>query len=354
MKYRGINYDVGNNFRKGLSSRQEFDPAVVEKEIGIIRSELHCNAIRISGFDISRLVTASEFALKNNLTVFFSPSSINASLQETEEYILHSAEAAEQLRAKYGNVVFVTGCELSFFSRGFIAGDFPAARLQRLFGPLSLLLDRAGVPRGYNRKLGSFLAKIMPGIRERFGGEITYASGTWETVDWSLFDIVGIDHYRSLFNQSTYRDELKRYFRYNAPVVVLEFGCCCYRGAEDKGGAGWMIVDWDREQLNGDYTRDESVQADYLMQLLDIFSEEKVAGSFVFTFVQPSYVYNDDPRHDLDMASYGIVKMVKPPYRHLETDLPWIPKKAFSTVAAYYSRQEAPVFSIPDHDHLIV
>ena len=340
MHYRGINYDVGNNFRKGRSSREEFDPAVVEKEIGIIRSALHCNAIRISGYDISRLVTASEFALKNGLTVFFSPSSINASPQETGDYILRGAEVAEQLREKYGNVVYVIGCELSFFSRGFIAGDFPIARLQRLFGPVSILLNAAGVPRGYNRKLGAFLARIMPGVRKRFSGEITYASGTWENVDWSLFDMIGIDHYRSSWNRPTYRDELRRYFRYNKPVLVLEFGCCCYKGAGDRGGAGWMIVDWDRQrpELNGDFIRDESEQADYIHELLDIFSKENVAGSFVFTFVQPSYVYNENPRYDLDKACYGIVKTVEPGLRDTTTNLPWIPKEAFSMVAEYYSR----------------
>ena len=36
MKYRGINYDVGNNYRDGTSSRKEFDPEFIEKEIDII------------------------------------------------------------------------------------------------------------------------------------------------------------------------------------------------------------------------------------------------------------------------------------------------------------------------------
>ena len=100
MKYRGINYDVGNNYRQGRSSREEFDPAVIDQEIGIIHSELHCNAIRISGYDISRLVIASESALAHDLTVFFSPSNINASRKDTEDYILKGARAAEELRVR--------------------------------------------------------------------------------------------------------------------------------------------------------------------------------------------------------------------------------------------------------------
>ena len=238
MKYRGINYDVGNNYRHGYSSREEFDPAVIEKEIGIIHSELHCNAIRISGYDISRLVTASESALAHDLTVFFSPSNINASREDTEDYICEGARAAEELRLKYEKIIYVAGCELSLFSQGFIRGDTTDTRLRRMFRPLSILMNAAGIPRRYNKNLNVFFKKMLPEIRKLFGGQVTYASGTWESVDWSLFDFVGIDHYRSSYNKSVYRQQLKQYFRHGKPVVVLEFGCCCYRGAEDKGPAG--------------------------------------------------------------------------------------------------------------------
>ena len=339
MKYRGINYDVGNNYRVGMLSRVEFDPAVIKKEIEIIHSELHCNAIRISGYDISRLVTASEFALKNDLTVFFSPSSLNASRQDTADYILRGAEEAEKLRERYKNVVYVIGGELSLFSQGFIGGNTTAVRLRRMFNPLSLLLNILKIRRRYNKKLNDFFAEIMSGVRQRFRGEITYASGTWEDVNWSLFDIVGIDHYRASYNKSLYRDQLRGYFKYNKPVIVLEFGCCCYKGAEDKGGAGWTIVDWDKEkpELKGDFIRDESIQSEYIRDLLDIFTEENISGSFVFTFVQPSYVYDENPKFDLDMACYGIVKMVETKSDISYEGMPWVPKKAFYRVSEYYS-----------------
>lgn len=64
LKRRGLNYDVGTHTRgEGFSSRGEFDPAVVRREMEIIRAELHCNAIRISGQDIGRLTLAAEEAL---------------------------------------------------------------------------------------------------------------------------------------------------------------------------------------------------------------------------------------------------------------------------------------------------
>ena len=74
MKYKGINYDVGTTMINGELSRKVFDLEVVTKEIAIIKNELHCNAIRISGLSIDRIAEASEIALKMGLTVWFSPS----------------------------------------------------------------------------------------------------------------------------------------------------------------------------------------------------------------------------------------------------------------------------------------
>lgn len=47
----------------GGNWRPKFDPKTVHRELGIIMDDLHCNAIRIRGLDIDRLVTASEDAL---------------------------------------------------------------------------------------------------------------------------------------------------------------------------------------------------------------------------------------------------------------------------------------------------
>ena len=55
MFLRGINYDVGTYYRKGELSRPEFDESVIKKELGIIRNELHCDAVKITGYDVSRL-----------------------------------------------------------------------------------------------------------------------------------------------------------------------------------------------------------------------------------------------------------------------------------------------------------
>jgi hypothetical protein len=61
-----------------------------------------------------------------------------------------------------------------------------------------------------------------------------------------------------------------------------------------------------------------------------------VAGVFVFTFVAPRLTYDDDPRLDLDMASYGLVRSYRDHLGTAYPDLPWDPKIAFTTVATHY------------------
>ena len=82
MLLRGINYDIGTPFRKDELSRPDFDEPVMRKEIEIIKNDLHCNAIRISGFDIQRLSRTAQFALEQGLQVWLSPAYTDATHEE--------------------------------------------------------------------------------------------------------------------------------------------------------------------------------------------------------------------------------------------------------------------------------
>ena len=272
MFLKGINYDVGTYFVEGKPTRPAFEDAVIRKELEIIRNELHCDAIRISGYDIGRLSTASGIALSLGLQVWFSPACINATTEEAENYLILCAGAAEKLREKYKDILFVIGCEYSLFLKGFMKGDTLGERLKRMFNPFGILFNILGLRKPVDNKLNKFLREVSGKVREHFKGSLTYASGTWEKVDWKIFDVVGIDHYRATFNKSTYQKQLTGYYKFNKPVAVLEFGCCTYKGAEDKGGAGWTIVGTEdgKPVIKGDYIRDETVQAEYITELLDL------------------------------------------------------------------------------------
>jgi hypothetical protein len=224
--------------------------------------------------------------------------------------------------------------------KGLVLGETSFERIQTFLSPWRLL--KSTILKGpFPKRLNTFLAKAVGVIREHFHGQLTYASGPWENVNWKLFDIVGVDNYREANNRNNFREKLRTFFKYGKPVVILEFGCCTYQGAEDKGGYGWAIVDHQHtpKKLKGDFIRDETVQVQYLQELLDIFVEEKVYGAFLFTFVMPSYPYNEKALYDLDMASYSVVKSYPDHNGTIYQDMPWEPKKSFAALAEYYQVQ---------------
>ena len=71
----------------------------------------------------------------------------------------------------------------------------------------------------HNKPLNDFLAKANSAVRQVFHGKVTYASLVWEAVDWSLFDFVGLDHYRISRIEDKYGEMLKTSFSHGKPVV---------------------------------------------------------------------------------------------------------------------------------------
>ncbi len=337
MQRKGINYDVGTIFHAGVSSRENLESAVIKHEMEIIKNDLHCNAIRISGYDIDRLTTAAQFALQQGLEVWFSPAYINATEQETLDYFATCAQAAEKLRQQYPQVIFITGCELTLVMKGLVAGDDMFKRMNSFMKPWRLLFSAIKIG-SFNSRLNKFLVQATKVVRQHFHGPLTYASGTWEDVDWSLFDFLSVDMYRDASNKKTFDQKVKALFTHNKPVVITEFGCCAYRGAEDKGGQGWAIVNWNTTppQLNNTYIRDEATQANYITDLLTLFETDHIYGTFVFTFVAAN-PYNPDPKYDLDMASYGVVKTLPNTKGQTYPDMNWEPKQSFGALAIYYA-----------------
>jgi hypothetical protein len=341
-RLRGVNYDVGIDFDRGYVSRPDFDRQIARRELKIIRDDLHCNAVRVSGTDVGRLLTAAELALEEGLDVWMSPHLHDRGPQQTTDYLTECAARAERLRQTVGRdgpeLVFVAGCELTWFMNGILPGK---TSLRRLGNPL--LVPRLKLLKSHNGPLNAFLTQAGRAVREVFDGRVTYASAPIEDVDWSLFDIVSLDYYRARKNRDTYGKSLAPRFAHHKPVVITEVGLCPYRGAQDKGPRGHAIIDhsagpW---RLNGDYIRDEAMQARELTDMLQTLDETGVDGTFVFTFVTPALPHNPAPRRDLDLAGYALVTTY--PDRNGDTypDMPWEPKQAFTAVATHYAGKDS-------------
>jgi hypothetical protein len=339
MRYKGINYDVGTVFAGNISTRDEFDPAVMRREIDIIKNDLHCNALRLCGQNIERLRVTAEYALSQGLTVWFSPLLAEATEDETLAYLAECSKLAEKLRQTSPNIIFVVGGELSFFMKGILKGEDMYARIHSFAsfpGLLRHLLSGGSWP---GKRLDVFLARAVAVVRERFHGQITYASGPWEKVNWQPLDFVSVNYYRDAQNASGYRQGLRQYYKQGKPVAITEFGCCTYEGAQVKGAIGWEILDTsgERRKVKPGLRRSEEVQAQYLAELLDIFQQEAVEGAFIFNFAAYNLHTNEDPEFDLDLASYGVVKVLPDGEKgSTYADMPWEPKKAFQVVAEKY------------------
>jgi hypothetical protein len=125
------------------------------------------------------------------------------------------------------------------------------------------------------------------------------------------------------------------------PIAITGFGTATWRGAGDVAPRSMEIVEYDETGrpvgLNGDYVRDEAGQAAYLRELLEIFKAEGVDSAFVYLFALDGFPHRpDDPRHDLDLASFGIVKVFEDRNGDTYPDMPWEPKAAFAALADYY------------------
>jgi hypothetical protein len=124
--------------------------------------------------------------------------------------------------------------------------------------------------------------------------------------------MVGVDAYRDQSNAGTLDQQLGALVVHGKPVVVTEFGCCTYRGAGDRGAGGWMILEGEGQgqQLDRDYVRDEGEQVMYLRDLLEIYQRHGVDTAFWFTFASWNRLHRQEVRKDLDIASFGVVKVI--------------------------------------------
>lgn len=344
LKFRGVVYDVGLQYNSGSYSVEKFNGELVKYDMAVIANKLHANTVRIEGEDISRLVRATEIAHAVGLKVFFNPWKMGANDKETITYMEEAAIAAEKLRLQGIDLVFVAGCEYSLFSKGV----FPGESLNDRIAYMIAKSNNPSHPHGKNpeltdayRKLNVILSDICKVVRPQFKGMVTYASGTWEDVDWSLFDIIGVDYYRNGESEQQYIDGLKKY-KSTKPLIVMEVGSCTYEGAAVRGSGGFAIL----QGTNPDGTikyeggktpiRSEKEQADYVETQINLLSKTEVQGIFIFVFSFPTMFYSE--AIDLDMTSFSLVKSFSkddPRSQKLPT---WEPKEAYTRLAEVYGK----------------
>ncbi|GAB3947503.1 hypothetical protein GCM10029976_076890 [Kribbella albertanoniae] len=314
LNIRGISYLVGE------------DADEVRRDLEIIARELHCTTVMLIDSDGEQLIDAARIALEVGLGVYIRPNVPEMPQAQLLEHLNAVAEVAEELRRAHPDrVTLLVGSEFSHTTPGIVPGPRSFLRLKLILRFRGLLRHRI------DRRLHKLLAAAATTARARFHGPVTYGAASWEQVDWSPFDLVGVSLYRGRRNHTTYLDRVRTLVRDNdKPVVITEFGCGAFTGADLRGAGSFQIVNWfaDPPRIRADHPRDETVQARYLAELIDLYDAEGVHGCFVFTYAMPDFPHRDAPEFDLDKAGFGVIAVTE--------DGTHRPKQAFSEVARRY------------------
>lgn len=318
MSIPGVNYDTGTSYGSA-PTRTTWRRSDVDKDMSDIKNRLGANSVCVYGSDATRLREAAQAAAAAGLDTWIQPRSIEGNTSSTATLVAKTAKDAESLARNGARVYLNVGCELSVFADGIMPGRDYAQRADGISTRWPLLPL-------YNRRLNRMLGVLVEAARSEFSGPLTYGGAIWESVDWRRFDFVGQNYYRLKYNERNYPKKVSRFHRHGKPVIITEFGCCAYTGADRLGPAGHEIIDFtaDPPRLSGAPVRNEQAQAGYIAEMLEIYRQTEMTGAFVFEYLAEGHQRSDDPLFDLDMAGYGIVS----PDR--------TPKAAYEVVAAAY------------------
>ncbi|GAB3206137.1 hypothetical protein SAMN02745673_00417 [Marinactinospora thermotolerans DSM 45154] len=328
---RGIGYDAGVVYEKNFDSNPVFSERSARRDYRAIRAELGCDAVLVMAGDPGRLAVAARCAAEEGLGVWLQPRPFDRPVPVLRAAVRAAADTAERLRAEGAEVGLVVGCELTLSTPGMLPGPtfWTRGTLLTVTFPLLPLA---------NARLRRLLGALVRDARERFAGPVSYGAGSWERPDWELFDVVGVDRYRDARNAWRFEDDLRalvdRQHARGRPVYVFEFGTCAYRGAAQRASTAAGVLGGRGEPtVPRRLVRDEREQADYLVELLDVFDRVGVDGTFVWGFSEPALTRSDEPGRDLDLASYGVVAA--------HADGTWTPKQAYHALAHRYGGSPA-------------
>lgn len=332
LTYRGIFYDTGTAYGPGPLSREVWTESLMRTDICAIDEGLRCNAVTVSGADLGRLESASREALRRGLQVTLQPRLFDHPQAEILDHLARTARLAERLRASHkSEVILAVGCEYVLFAPGIVPGATFLDRIQYLIGGQ---FDHPAM----TRRLDTFLREAVAVAREHFHGRLTYGAALdLEEIDWNLFDIVGLDYYTYFRDPDEHTRKLAPFRRWGKPVMILEFGCCTFRGAAESGGDGWAVVDWERPvpEVTGDVVRDEREQAEHIANMLRVFEREGFLGASVYGFIAADSPHSPVPRFDLDVASFSVVKVIRRDHADPASAYHWEPKRSFFAVARH-------------------
>jgi hypothetical protein len=303
-------------------------------DLRTIAGDLRATSVSVHGTGPDRLAATATEAADHGLHVWLQPRLADVAPADILDHLAATGRHAERLRRRGARVVLSVGCEFVLFVPGIVPGADVLERIRHL-------LDGTFDPVVMRRRLAGFTERAARVGRSVFHGPLTYGASYDEEVDWSRFDIVSANYYGA-----DPRRDLAPHQRLGKPVAVTEFGCCTYQGAAADGGMGWNVVDYTKDppEISRDLVRSERDQARCLTERLDEFEAMGLYAALVYDFVTPDAPHRADPRYDLDLASYSIVRTRWRDPADPARGWHWEPKLAYHALAQRFAaaRRSAP------------
>ncbi|KUF18935.1 hypothetical protein [Streptomyces silvensis] len=328
LTYRGVMYEC----QDGETPHTGWDRARMRSDLRVVAHDLHANSVVAFGTGVERLAATAAEAAERGLHVWLQPRLADLPERQILDHLAETGREAERLRKQGARVYLSVGCEFILFVPGIVPGDNAVERVQNM-------LAGNWNPEEAQRKLDRLVPLAARTGRRVFHGPLTYGAAFGDKVDWDLFDLVSVNYYAYFADPQGYVKELAPYRAWGKPVAITECGTCTFEGAPQAGGMGWDVVDYDKPEpeIRPGVRRSERVQAQYLTEVLDVYERMDLHAAMVYQFVTPDAPHRRERRHDLDIASYGLVK----PRWRTEDDPTsrwyWEPKESFHAVARHFA-----------------
>ncbi|MCX6659536.1 MAG: PKD domain-containing protein [Candidatus Bathyarchaeota archaeon] len=284
VKYEGMRYSAG----AWAPYAQTLTPGIEEmnEQLDTIRHELGCNAILIfsgTGYE-DNLINCGNLAIKKGFErIYIQPEYMDATIDQTIEYLSRFTEKVKPLREMSESVVLMVGHEFGLETYGIIPGN---NWYDRLFYQTKhndwLDKVRATIP--------SMLGKIISLCKQNYGYPVSYSAAIWEDdlVPWKdpVFESVCTDAYvmdSVGWTANWIMNHLSSLKRFNKPVNSAEWGCMTFTGAGPISGTSPLYVEQN--------PYDENEQANYIKHYLEMLNLSNISGSFYTLYADPS-TYN--------------------------------------------------------------